>query len=116
MVDLLGWYSNQTYVLVYLLPRLKALLDLPSKNLSDQLVRKKRQAQTRLNPEQQLEMIKAYKNGKTVRQLTELFRVHKLTVLGHLCDGGIELRPYRKPPPDWTEGSHPAPPVRCVSA
>lgn len=51
-----------------------------------------RQRQVRLTPEGVDELVLAYQQGATVRELVEQFGIHRTTVLGHLDRRGVARR------------------------
>ena len=92
IVELLGSYSNQTYVL----DRLITITSLKTtERATDQVKRKPQQRHRRLTSEQTRELIQRYKTGETLRQLGDAFKVHRKTVSVILKRQGIPTR-YRK--------------------
>lgn len=63
-------------------------------------LRRPRQDQRRLSPEQVEGLLSAYRDGSTIRELSQEFGVHRTTVTTHLERAGVELRQMGLAPAD----------------
>jgi transposase-like protein len=87
MVDLLDTYSKQEHWL----EEFNRILEMPQTGPT-QLLRKPKQAQRRLQPDEIFDLVAAYKDGATITELAKQFRIHAITVTTHLQRQGVKLR------------------------
>lgn len=60
-------------------------------------------SQRRLLTDEIDELVRSYRAGMTVRQLTDYYGIHRVTIAQLLREHQVDRLPYRKPDPDWAE-------------